>query len=867
MLTEGLLEAQRDMEQRSQAEGYARFNKQQESTRVNEGPYATVEATKVIRGCIPLVSSELTAWLKSVRRHKALSTLRRFDDDTLAFISLNQVFTGVMSHHTLPKVMVHIGTIIEGEVIAQDIEAAQDKKRNFARIKAQVSKQGSKRNRAKVLKKFQKEHVPDHEAWTNDFKVKVGEPLVHCLLKALPSIFELATQRGKGKHAETFVRLTPEGTSLLSNLREAIAWGQPIHRPMVVIPRRWEGLNTGCYYDEKAARNVRLVRTFNSDHRRLINQAAKDGSLDHVLEAVNHIQETPWAINKPVLDVIAHCWENGIDIPGLPVANLAPLPPRMPQEQYEAMSDFEKKGFKINIGQLREKNRGIVADRAVMLRDLETAKELARYDRFYLPHNLDFRGRVYPVCHFSHQRADHIKAMFRFADGCPYGEFGAAWASVHLANCGDFGKVSKASFEERLQWVEDNEEAILSVGRDPLGTIDYWSSADKPFSFLAACVEYGSLSQFTDGGGLQSDFVGYLPVALDGSNSGLQHYSAALRAEDEAKLVGLVPGEQPCDLYETVAKDVGSRVRQDQAEARQGSSGGLDTPAVRAGDVGISRSLVKRNVMTFAYSSAQYGFRQQLLEDTMAPLNDAVLMGKQEANPWSLPREDGTADGGFQMSGYLAGHIYRSVTSIVKKATEGMEFFKRVAQVLAQHDEPLIWTSPVGLPIVHKYSEWDTKEVKLFLYDKAVAVTEAKAWDHLTEDGEGVIRRVQANIRTRPLETLDRDKQRSAVSPNVIHSMDGAHLMLTVLDAKDAGIESLALIHDSFGTHAGRTAEFSQIIRQAFVNMYENYCPFETVLEAARSVLEPQYHSQLPEVPEKGSLSLETILEADYAFA
>lgn len=49
--------------------------------------------------------------------------------------------------------------------------------------------------------------------------------------------------------------------------------------------------------------------------------------------------------------------------------------------------------------------------------------------------------------------------------------------------------------------------------------------------------------------------------------------------------------------------------------------------------------------------------------------------------------------------------------------------------------------------------------------------------------------------------------------------------------------------------------------------MYENYCPFEMVLEAARSVLEPQYHSQLPEVPEKGSLRLETILEADYAFA
>jgi DNA-directed RNA polymerase len=95
--------------------------------------------------------------------------------------------------------------------------------------------------------------------------------------------------------------------------------------------------------------------------------------------------------------------------------------------------------------------------------------------------------------------------------------------------------------------------------------------------------------------------------------------------------------------------------------------------------------------------------------------------------------------------------------------------------------------------------------------------------------------------------------------------MDGAHLMLTVLEAKDAGIHSLALIHDSFGTHAGRTAEFFGIIRKAFIGMYENYDPFEEVLRSAEANLSDP--SRLPPMPEKGDLDLSVIDDALYAFA
>src|SRR5690606_23818318 len=49
---------------------------------------------------------------------------------------------------------------------------------------------------------------------------------------------------------------------------------------------------------------------------------------------------------------------------------------------------------------------------------------------------------------------------------------------------------------------------------------------------------------------------------------------------------------------------------------------------------------------------------------------------------------------------------------------------------------------------------------------------------------------------------VDRQRHRNGIAPNFIHSMDASHMQLTALAAKKAGIDSLAMIHDDFGTHA-----------------------------------------------------------------
>ena len=43
--------------------------------------------------------------------------------------------------------------------------------------------------------------------------------------------------------------------------------------------------------------------------------------------------------------------------------------------------------------------------------------------------------------------------------------------------------------QDRVDWVTDNEEMLLDVAPTGVTTTTYWSTADKPFSFLAACME------------------------------------------------------------------------------------------------------------------------------------------------------------------------------------------------------------------------------------------------------------------------------------------------------------------------------------------------------------------------------------------
>jgi len=87
-------------------------------------------------------------------------------------------------------------------------------------------------------------------------------------------------------------------------------------------------------------------------------------------------------------------------------------------------------------------------------------------DTIYMPHNLDFRGRAYPIPpHLNHIGDDLSRALLVFAEGKPLGVQGFRWLKIHLANLYGY---DKAPFADRVKWAEENLEHIKESAMDPL---------------------------------------------------------------------------------------------------------------------------------------------------------------------------------------------------------------------------------------------------------------------------------------------------------------------------------------------------------------------------------------------------------------
>lgn len=174
-------------------------------------------------------------------------------------------------------------------------------------------------------------------------------------------------------------------------------------------------------------------------------------------------------------------------------------------------------------------------------------------EAFHYVCQLDFRGRVYCMPSFNPQGDDVTKGMLTFADGMAINDgVAAGWLAIQGANV--YGE-DKIALEDRIQWVEDNEQEILSCAADPLGAT-FWHKADKPWQFLAFCFEWAGFLE--EGYG----YVSHLPVALDGSCSGIQHFSAMLLDEEGGGAVNLIPAEKPEDIYQIVCDKVMVELRQ-----------------------------------------------------------------------------------------------------------------------------------------------------------------------------------------------------------------------------------------------------------------------------------------------------------------
>ncbi|KAL3240124.1 DNA-directed RNA polymerase [Nakaseomyces bracarensis] len=555
------------------------------------------------------------------------------------------------------------------------------------------------------------------------------------------------------------------------NGERLLASVQPQLLPMLVKPRPWKSWKSGGYLYTQSL----LVRSRDSPEQLAYLKAVSESkAIDKVYDGLNVLGETGWTVNRSIFNVISQVWNEGkefLDIPGIhDELKLIPPPPR----------DSDP----VKIRQWKLQNKEITnkfsSDKSVRC-DLNYKLEIARAflgEKFYFPHNLDFRGRAYPLSpHFNHLGNDMSRGLLIFWKGKRLGPDGLKWLKVHLSNL--FG-VDKVPLEDREKFTEDHMDDIKDSAENPLNGKGWWKTADKPWQALATCMELNEAYKLEN----PEDFISHQPVHQDGTCNGLQHYSALGGDVEGATQVNLVPSDKPQDVYSYVAKLVEKR---------------LDT-AVAAGDEKakilrgrISRKVVKQTVMTNVYGVTYVGATFQIAKQLGTMFDDRAYT--------------------LELSKYLTKHVFAAVRELFQGAHLIQDWLGDCAKKISKSvrldvdaksfkdlDKPdymssIIWTTPLGLPIVQPYRDACKKQVITNL--QSIYITDPFA-----------------------VNPINSRRQKAGFPPNFIHSLDASHMLLSATGCGESGLD-FASVHDSYWTHACDVDQMNVILRNEFIKLHE----------------------------------------------
>lgn len=678
--------------------------------------------------------------------------------------------------------------------------------------------------------------------WSPTEAVHVGIKMLEIVIQSTQLVELKRYGAGNAAADVEMVHLSDFWVKKMAQRGFSLAGIAPVYQPCVVPPKPWTGVVGGGYW-AKGRRPLPLIR--------LGSKSAvaryEDVYMPEVYDAVNIIQNTPWKVNKKVLDVV-----NMVEkLNNTPIDDIPQMEPLKP-EDYAGETEEELKAWKKAAAGIYRREKARQSRRLSLSFIVNQANKFSQFKAIWFPYNMDWRGRVYAVPMFNPQGNDMQKGLLTLAVGKPIGADGFKWLKVHGANCAG---VDKVTFEERIKWVEDNHDNIMTAAKAPMDSIEWWGKLDSPFCFLAFCFEYA---------GVMHHGMSYscsLPIAFDGSCSGIQHFSAMLRDHIGGHAVNLTPSGKVQDIYRIVSDRIEEELKvllvngtDNEMVTHEDTKTGEITERIKLGTrelarqwltYGMSRKVTKRSVMTLAYGSKEYGFADQVYEDIVMPAIDSGS-GAMFTEP-------------SQASRFMAKMIWEAVSVTVVAAVDAMKWLQGAAKLLAAEVKdkktgeilkpclPVHWVTPDGFPVWQEYRKKDTTRLNLMFLGSF---------------------NLQPTVNKGTKKELDKHKQESGISPNFVHSQDGSHLRKTVVHThRKYGVMSFAVIHDSFGTIPADAEYLFRGVRETMVETYRDNDVLLDFYEQFEYQLHESQRDKLPELPKKGKLNIEDILSSDFAFA
>ncbi|CAA7053608.1 unnamed protein product [Microthlaspi erraticum] len=615
----------------------------------------------------------------------------------------------------------------ESETVAKETE----------KVRKQVDTLMKKNNNARLVRYIVKKH-DSFKSWGQEAQAKVGARLIQLLIESA-QVQPLAEQFDDGPpdvrpaFKQTQKNVTLEHTK--SSRRYGCIVCDPLiqkglensarhvvipYMPMLVPPRNWTRFDQGAHFFWRSI----IMRTHGAKQQFTILKRTPKEQLEPVFKALDTLGNTKWRINKKMLSLVDRIWANGGRLGDLVDREDVPLP-----EEPDTEDPEEIKLWKWKMKDAKKENGERHSQRCDIELKLEVARKMKDEEGFYYPHNVDFRGRAYPMHpHLNHLGSDLCRGILEFCEGKPLGESGLRWLKIHIANLYG-GGVDKFAYKDRVAFTESHLEDIFDSSDRPLEGKRWWLNAEDPFQCLAACINLSEALRSPS----PEAALSHIPIHQDGSCNGLQHYAALGRDQLGANAVNLVTGEKPADVYAEIAARVLEIMRQDAQEDPNTFPNATHAKLMLDQ---VDRKLVKQTVMTSVYGVTYSGARDQIKKR----LKERGAFEDDSQN--------------FHAACYAARITLTALEEMFDAAKGIKSWFGECAKIIAAENKAVSWTTPLGLPVVQPYRKPGRHLVKTTLQ----VLT-------LQRETDKVLAR----------------KHMTAFAPDLIHSLDGSHMMITAV--------------------------------------------------------------------------------------
>jgi DNA-directed RNA polymerase len=247
---------------------------------------------------------------------------------------------------------------------------------------------------------------------------------------------------------------------------------------------------------------------------------------------------------------------------------------------------------------------------------------------------------------------------------------------------------------------------------------------------------------------------------------------------------------------------------------------------MRVTDQKERRKITKRGVMTLPYGSSAYGLGQQVIDDSKKHGIELLLYMEHK---WGA---------------FLGREIFDVCKTSLQRPMRLLRIFEEAGRKAESEGRFLSWEVPIThFPVVQNYTEGKVKKIWVAYGPQIGTMKNSTGYNENTlQLAVCFIEDVVPSAR----------KQAQGASPNAIHSLDAAHLVMTCYEAPFA----VTTIHDSFGALLADMPELFKLVRKTFVELYATDPLTSIMLDISGDI------SGL----ELGELDITLVLDSEYCF-